>query len=56
MMSVIVTDGSKYYLYAKGSPESINTISIKKRDDLIEEFNLNAIKGYRVLGLAYKEL
>ncbi|CAK65184.1 unnamed protein product (macronuclear) [Paramecium tetraurelia] len=56
MMSVIVTDGSKYYLYAKGSPESINSISIKKRDDLIEEFNLNAIKGYRVLGLAYKEL
>ncbi|CAD8123925.1 unnamed protein product [Paramecium sonneborni] len=56
MMSVIVTDGSKYYLYSKGSPESINSISVKKREDLLNEFNQNAIKGYRVLGLAYKEL
>lgn len=56
MMSVIAFDGLKYYLFSKGSPESINSISNKKRDDLMEECNLFALKGYRILGLAYKEL
>lgn len=55
-MSVIAFDGLKYYLFSKGSPESMNLISNKKRDDLMQECNLFALKGYRILGLAYKEL
>ncbi|CAD8162221.1 unnamed protein product [Paramecium octaurelia] len=55
-MSVIVSVDQKYFLYTKGSPESINQIAQSKRDDLINEFNINASKGYRILGLAYKEL
>jgi cation-transporting ATPase 13A3/4/5 len=39
MMSVIATDGSKYYLFSKGSPESINLLAQKKRDDLMQEVN-----------------
>lgn len=56
MMSVIVSVDQKYFLYTKGSPETINYIANIKRDDLINEFNNNSIKGYRILGLAYKEL
>lgn len=55
-MSVIVKDESKYYLFTKGSPEAINSIAKSKRDDLMQEVNANAIKGYRVLALAYREL
>ncbi|CAK59464.1 unnamed protein product (macronuclear) [Paramecium tetraurelia] len=56
MMSVIVSVDQKYFLYTKGTPESINQIALSKRDDLINEFNINATKGYRILGLAYREL
>lgn len=55
-MSVIVSVDQKYFLYTKGTPESINQIALSKRDDLINEFNINATKGYRILGLAYREL
>ena len=49
-------DESKYFLFSKGSPESINSISVGKREDLMQEVNANAIKGYRVLALAFREL
>ncbi|KAL4438625.1 hypothetical protein ABPG74_015523 [Tetrahymena malaccensis] len=59
-MSVISQDmqKNKYYLFIKGSPEVIisRCHSEEQKEAYLQKLHQFAVKGYRVLGLGYKEL
>ena len=59
-MSVIAenTATGKKYLFVKGAPETIINLCVNSsKPTNFEQFNLReADKGYRILGLAYKEI
>jgi len=56
MMSVIAFDGSKHYLFSKGSPEMVNFNSASKKKVILDEVHQYASNGFRVIGLGYREL
>ncbi|EAR99787.2 E1-E2 ATPase family protein (macronuclear) [Tetrahymena thermophila SB210] len=59
-MSVVSQDTqkNKYYLFIKGSPEVIisRCHSQEQKEAYLQKLHQFAVKGYRVLGLGYKEL
>ncbi|ADM11908.1 cation-transporting ATPase [Encephalitozoon intestinalis ATCC 50506] len=55
-MSVVVDDGSKRYVFTKGSPESIQKILKSSPKEYEEKVKGYSLAGYRVISLAYKEI
>jgi cation-transporting ATPase 13A3/4/5 len=58
MMSVVVRNlkTNKIYVFAKGAPERINSITLDRQANLQESVDGYAKKGLRVLAVAYKEV
>lgn len=57
-MSVIVNEKDKYWVFTKGAPEKVKSMCLDESvphgfTDLLEK---NALQGFRVLALAYKEI
>lgn len=56
-MSVLAEVDGKTYSFVKGAPEVISKLcSSSVPSDFLQQNDLNARKGYRVLALAWKEV
>ena len=57
-MSVIAKLNNDYYVFAKGSPEIIQSLSLKSTipNDYNEQLDQLSIKGFRIIGFGFKKL
>lgn len=56
LMSVVVKDGDELFLFAKGSPETVEKICVDIPDNYNDVVNYYTLEGYRVISMAYKKL
>ena len=57
-MSVIAKVNNDYYVFSKGSPEMIQSLSLKKTmpNNYDEQLDQLSIKGFRIIAFAYRKL
>ncbi|KAL4456644.1 hypothetical protein ABPG74_000751 [Tetrahymena malaccensis] len=57
-MSTIVRDAGKKYAFLKGAPEMVRELCIPTTipSNFTEKLNVLSLKGFRILGLSYREL